>query len=58
MSIPDNDKILEEAIKTIYSILLSPDFDFVNVPLSVECTIGRDWAHMESIGKFWSHRDL
>ena len=58
MSIPDNDKILEEAIKTIYSILLSPGFDFVNVPLSVECTIGQDWAHMGSIGKFWSHRDL
>ena len=56
--IPDNDAVLEKAIKHIYTVMLTPKYDFINVPLSVEGSIGRDWFNMESIGKFWSHKDI
>jgi DNA polymerase I-like protein with 3'-5' exonuclease and polymerase domains len=56
--IPDNDKILEPAIETIYRTMLSPGYDFVNVPLSVSGSIGNNWLEMDEIGKFWSHKDL
>lgn len=56
-SIPDNPKILEESIETIYRVMLDVNyFKFINVPLSVECSLGTNWLKMESIGKFWSHK--
>lgn len=51
------DKI-ETAIETVYRVMLTPSFPCVNVPLSVEVSIGRDWFHMETLSKFWSHKDL
>jgi uracil-DNA glycosylase family 4 len=56
--IPDDPKILEESIETIYRIMLSPGYDFINVPLSVSCSVGENWLDMDKIGKFWSHKDL
>lgn len=56
--IPDDDKILEGAIETIYQEMLSPPYDFINVPLSVSCSVGTNWLEMEEVGKFWSHRDI
>jgi len=58
MVIPDNDDILEEAITTIYKVMLSPSYKEVNVPLSVKVSIGPAWYGMQEIGKFWSHRDV
>ena len=55
--VPDDDKMLERAIEVIYRAMLSPPYK-INVPLSVECSIGKNWYEMNSIGKFWSHRDL
>jgi uracil-DNA glycosylase family 4 len=56
--VPDNPQILEEAIETVYRVMLTPGYDFVNVPLSVSCSMGSNWLEMEDIGKFWSHRDV
>lgn len=56
--IPDDDKILEESIEKIYRTMLSADYKWINIPLSVEVSIGYDWYNMKEIGKFWSHRDL
>lgn len=56
--IPDKPQILEEAISKIYRIMLAPVYDFINVPLSVTCSVGDNWLEMQEVGKFWSHRDL
>ena len=56
--IPDDDKVLEEAISVIYRTMLTPPYSCVNVPLSVKASIGPAWYGMQGIGKFWSHRDL
>lgn len=56
--IPNNPKILEEAIEKIYRVMLAPVYDFINVPLSVECSIGDNWLEMKEIEKFWSHKNL
>jgi len=65
--VPDDDKILEDAIQRIYRVMLTPGYSFINVPLSVECSIGYNWAPhdektnprgMQDVQKFWSHKDL
>ena len=48
----------DEAIERIIVEMLTPSFDFINVPLSVEVSVGPDWANLEPVGKFWSHKDL
>jgi DNA polymerase I-like protein with 3'-5' exonuclease and polymerase domains len=58
LDVPDDPQILEEAIETVYRVMLTPGYDFVNVPLSVSCSVGNNWLEMEDIGKFWSHRDV
>ena len=58
MIVPDKDAILEDAISTIYRVMLTPPYSCVNVPLSVSASIGPAWYGMKDIGKFWSHRDL
>jgi uracil-DNA glycosylase family 4 len=56
--IPDDPRILEEAIEHIYKVMLTPSYDFINVPLSVSASVGTNWLDMDEIGKFWSHRDV
>lgn len=56
--VPDNPQLLEEAIEDIYRVMLANVYDFINVPLSVSCSVGTNWLEMEEIGKFWSHKDL
>lgn len=56
--IPDSPEILEEAITTIYRTMLTPGYDFINVPLSVTCSVGTNWLEMDEVGKFYSHKDL
>jgi len=57
-AIPDDPQILEEAIEIIYRVMLNPGYDFINVPMSVECSIGDNWLEMKEIGKFYSNKDL
>lgn len=68
--VPDNDEIIEDSVKKIYTTMLTPPYDCVNVPLSVKASVGYNWYGfdeknskanpngMHEIGKFWSHRDL
>ncbi len=57
-SIPDSPKVLDESIETIYRTMLTPPYKCVNVPLSVKLSVGKNWYEMETVGKFWSHKDL
>jgi DNA polymerase-1 len=54
--IPDNDKIIENALETITREMLVFDFPWINVPLSVEISIGPNWADVSPIDKIWSHK--
>lgn len=47
-------KKAERAIETIIYEMLTPDFDFINVPLSCEVSVGPNWAALEPLGKFSS----
>jgi uracil-DNA glycosylase family 4 len=57
-AIPNNDEVLSDAIETIYKEMLTPGYDFINVPLSVSGSIGTNWLEMDEkvIGKYWSHK--
>ena len=57
-SVPDDDRVIEQAIKDVYTVMLTPDYDFINVPLSVSCSVGKHWYKMQEIGKFFSHKDV
>lgn len=48
--IPDD--TLEEDIIFMAREMVKPVFDFINVPLSVEVSIGRRWGELEEIAKF------
>ncbi len=56
--IPDDPKLLDEAIEHIYRVMLTPGYDFINVPLSVSVSVGDNWLDMDEVGKFWSHQDV
>lgn len=56
--VPDDEDVLESSINTIMHEMLTFTYPWVNVPLSVEISIGKTWADLEPIGKFWSHKDL
>jgi uracil-DNA glycosylase family 4 len=55
--IPDDDRVLEDSLKIIMREMLCFPFKWINVPLSVEVSIGKNWADVAPIGKFWSHRE-
>ncbi len=55
---PDDDKLLEQAISDVYTTMLTPGYDFINVPLSVKGSIGKHWYQMTSIGQFRSNKDV
>lgn len=57
MIVPDDDKTVEETIEHTCKIMLTPPYDFINVPLSVECSVGEDWFKMQDIGRF-SSKDI
>lgn len=54
--IPDDDKIIEDSINIISKEMLNPGYDFINVPLSVSCSVGPNWLDMDEVGKFWSNK--
>lgn len=57
-SVPDDDRIIEEAIETYYKTMLTPPYPCVNVPLSVKASIGYNWFEMQEVGQFWSNKDV
>lgn len=56
--IPEDEKVLEPALEVIMKQMLKFDYKWINVPLSIEISIGKNWADLEPIGKFWSHKDV
>jgi len=48
------EKYAEESMYDISRIMVTPRFDFINVPLNVEFSIGTNWDDMEEIFKFSS----
>lgn len=52
---PDNDNIIDEGIETAVNEMLKLPYKFVNVPMSVEVSIGTHWENQEEIGKFWTY---
>lgn len=56
--IPDDDAILEDALNIISREMMVFDFPWINVPLSIEISIGPDWCDLEGLGeKLWSHKE-
>jgi DNA polymerase I-like protein with 3'-5' exonuclease and polymerase domains len=55
--VPEDYKLLDQAVELITAVMLRPKYDFINVPLSVEASCGYNWYEMREIGKFWSHKD-
>lgn len=53
--IPDDDKLIDESLEIIVQEMLKLPFKFINVPMSVEVSIGTNWENQEEIGKFWTH---
>jgi len=39
----------------VISEMLDVPFDFVNVPIAVEMSVGEDWLNMSEAGTFYSH---
>lgn len=56
--IPDSDQELDASLEIIKREMLTFDFPWINVPLSIEISIGPNWADVQSIGRLWSHKDL
>ncbi|MAF25765.1 hypothetical protein CL634_09365, partial [bacterium] len=50
--IPQTD--LDEYLELIIPTMLFPDFDFVNLPLSVEVSVGSNWGNLEELGTYTS----
>jgi len=50
-------KTLEEDILFIAKEMVRPTYDFIIVPLEVECSIGTNWGKLEGIGK-WNSKDF
>lgn len=45
--LPEN--AIEEDLSIIVPIMCTPDFDFVNVPITVEISIGSNWGNQEDL---------
>lgn len=50
------DATFDDDIDTIVGAMLKPEFDFINVPISVEVEMGNDWYKVDPIGTFWSDK--
>lgn len=55
--LPDDDQ-LEDRIRRIARVMCCPRFDFINVPIEVEVSIGKRWGEMKEVLKFHSYRDF
>lgn len=49
-----SDYSLEEDIANIAKIMCFPPFDWINVPIVVETSIGNNWYEQEKYKEFWS----
>ena len=54
--IPEAEPMFSEAIETISKQMLTFDYPWVNVPLSIEISVGKNWATLKPIDRLWSHK--
>jgi uracil-DNA glycosylase family 4 len=47
-------KTLEDDVEVVVDKMLNPDFDFLNVPLSVEISIGTNWYNVKDVESYFS----
>lgn len=52
--IPDRE--LDQAVGTIVHEMCKPRFDYINVPLVVEVSVGLNWADLEEVGVYRSDK--
>lgn len=45
---------VDEVVEKIVTHMLDVPFDFVNVPITIEVSVGKNWMNMEEIGAFSS----
>jgi DNA polymerase-1 len=48
------EKKQDKYMKIIVDEMLHPSFDWVNVPISVEVSVGKNWGEMKPVGTFFS----
>lgn len=53
-AIPNKPDIIDDSIEIIVKEMLKLPYDFVNVPMSVDLSIGSNWENLEDIGKIWT----
>jgi DNA polymerase-1 len=53
--VPENK--LYKALEVIIKEMLVFDFPWVNVPLSLEISVGHNWYDLKPLGKFFSHKE-
>lgn len=56
--VPKREPQFTDAIDTISRAMLTFDYDWINVPLSVEISVGPNWADLKPLDKLWSHKNL
>jgi DNA polymerase-1 len=54
--VPDDKQ--DETIGVLGEIMLTPPYSFINVPLSVEISVGKNWFDMKEVTKLWSNKEL
>ena len=48
---------IDKNLETIIPEMLARDFEWINVPLEVEVSVGKNWADMEEVSKFMSTKE-
>jgi DNA polymerase-1 len=52
LRVPENR--LDEVAEKILDVLLDPPFSWINVPISVELSVAKNWLEMQDMGPFYS----
>ena len=50
------DATLEQDIEAIAKAMCEPRFDFINVPITVEVKVGRNWGEQEEVAVYSSEQ--
>lgn len=56
--VPEKEPIFSQALEIISREMLTFDYPWINVPMSIEISVGRNWADLKKLMKLWSHKDL
>ena len=52
------DESLEQDKDDIVKALLTPEFSWIDIPISVEVSVGENWHELKEVGVYRSDRDL